>query len=298
MKTFIFPVILCLLTSTAVDAQSYEKLSMLSQPEFPAYSSKGHEQQAALIAKRLAQALRYHETLVGFKPGITLLVLTQADWGTYTSFPVYGMAHYSDNKTLIVAIEDNPFWQSFIPPLDQLPKELADQVREAYTVNGKLTMQPFFDLLAIHELGHAFHLQGGLTMQRMWMGELFCNILLHTYVAEQEPQSLPALTVFPNMVVAAGAKEYKYTRLQDINERYAEIGQQHPKNYGWFQCRWHAGAGKIYDASGKEICVKLWSALKEQKEKLEDDDLVNFLEQKTSKSLADLIRNWDIETKF
>lgn len=298
MKTLSFLMFLMLVNLTAY-AQSFEKLSRLSQREFPAYCSKNYDQQAAPITYRLANAFRYHEALLGFKPEITLLVLSQIDWSTYTSFPVYGMPHYiPENKTLVVAIEDNPFWQSFIPPPDQLPQELADQVQTAYTINGKLTMQPFFDLLAIHELGHAFHFQGGLTMQRMWMGELFCNILLHTYVAEQEPGSLPALTVFPNMVVAAGAKEYKYTRLQDIEERYDEIGQQYPKNYGWFQSRWHAGAGKIYDAGGKEVSVNLWKTLQEQKEKLNNDDLTLFLEKNVHKSLADLIRNWDRDTKF
>lgn len=252
---------------------------------------------AAAITQRLANAIRYHEQLLNYKPAITLLVLSAADWSTYTSFPVYGMPHYTNEKTLIVAIEDNPFWQSFMPALDQLPKELADQVRAVYTKEGRLTMQPFFDLLAIHELGHAFHIQGGLTMQRKWMGELFCNIFLHTYVAEKEPESLPALTVFPNMIVSAGAKEYRYTRLQDIEDHYEEIAQQHAKNYGWFQCRWHAGAREIYNSSGK-VTVKLWNALKEQKEKLSDDAIVTFLEQKTHKSMADFIRNWDSETKF
>ncbi|HRJ31022.1 MAG TPA: hypothetical protein PLV21_03335 [Cyclobacteriaceae bacterium] len=278
--------------------QALEKLTKLSLTELDAYCSNSFERPSTVIAQRLANALRYNEQLLGFKPSVTLLVLSAADWGNYTSFPVYGMPHYTDTKTLVVAIEDNPFWQSFIPPLDQLPNELADQIRKTYSKDGKLTMQPFFDLLAIHELGHAFHTQCGLNMQRMWMGELFCNIFLHTYVAEKEPEALPALTVFPNMVVAAGAKEYTYTRLQDIEERYNEIGQQHAKNYGWFQCRWHAGAGKIYDAGGKAVTVKLWSALKEQKEKLDDDSLVTLLEQKTHKSLADLIRNWDSETKF
>lgn len=298
MKVLNCLLILVLAGALTVQAQSFENLSKLPVKDFEGYCSKGAEQSSAAIAQRLANALRYHETLLGFRPEITLLALSPADWSTYTSFPVYGMPHYTGSKTLIVAIEDNPFWQSFIPPLSELPKELAEQVQAAYTIDGKLTMQPFFDMLAIHELGHAFHIQGGLTMQRNWMGELFCNIFLHTYVAEHEPASLPALTVFPNMVVAAGAKEYKYTHLLDIEERYDEIGQQHPKNYGWFQCRWHAGAGKIYDAGGKDVSVKLWKALHEQKEALNHNELISFFEKNVHKSLADFIRNWDRDTKL
>ncbi len=112
------------------------------------------------------------------------------------------MPHYGDNQTLYVAAEDNAFWRSFIPPVDELPAEQSKLISETYSDNkGGLTMEPFFDLLAIHELGHAFHIQDSLMMQRKWMGELFANILLHTYIAENEPHLLPALIVFPEMVV-------------------------------------------------------------------------------------------------
>ncbi|MBK7558536.1 MAG: hypothetical protein IPI54_09745 [Chitinophagaceae bacterium] len=134
-------------------------------------------------------------------------------------------------------------------------------------------------------------------MQRKWMGELFVNILLHTYIAENEPASLPALTLFPQMVISNGTKEFTYTSLKDVEERYDEIVQRHPKNYGWYQSRWHAGAGAIYDAAGKTISGKLWNAFKDQKEKLADDQLAVFLETAADKSVADLMKNWDRDTK-
>ncbi|MBK8405213.1 MAG: hypothetical protein IPL25_14370, partial [Saprospiraceae bacterium] len=112
------------------------------------------------------------------------------------------MPHYNDAKTLIVASEDNDFWKSFIPQLSQLPKELAQQISNTYSDrDNTLTMRDFFDLLAIHELGHAFHNQGGLNMQRKWMGELFANIFCFIPIAEKEPELLPALTFFLQMVV-------------------------------------------------------------------------------------------------
>ena len=144
--------------------------------------------------------------LIRFEPKVTLLILNPTDWPKYTTFPVYGMPHYDETRDLlIVASENNDFWNSFIPPVDMLPKELADKIKTTYVdQNDNLTMQAFFDLLAIHELGHAFHFQAGLNVQRMWMGELFCNIFLHTYIAENEPDKLAALTVFPQMVILEG----------------------------------------------------------------------------------------------
>ncbi|HEY6626363.1 MAG TPA: hypothetical protein VIZ21_05365, partial [Ignavibacteriaceae bacterium] len=159
--------------------------------------------------------------------------------------------------------------------------------------NGGLLMQAFFDLLAIHEIGHAYHHQAGVNVQRMWMGELFCNILLHTYIAENEPEQLPALTVFPQMVIAGVKEEYKFTSLTDVEERYEEIGQKYPKNYSWYQCRWHSAAGDIYDASGVEAFVKFWNAFSDQREKLNDEELAVFLSEKVHQSIADVMLKWD-----
>ena len=250
MKHYIFlSFLLFILCFKPVKAQQFSNLVALKGRSIEVYFSSDYKERAAAIALRVEKALTYDQQLLGFKPTVTLLVLSDADWNRYAAKgAVFGMPHYTDTKTLIVAAHDNAFWKSFVPPLDQLPINLREQITTVYkTADGSLSMQAFFDLLAIHELGHAFHMQAGLIMQRKWMGELFVNILLHTYVAENEPQSLPPLTLFPKMVVATGSSEFKYTSLNDIQERYNEIARNSPKNYGWFQCRWHAAAAEIYN---------------------------------------------------
>lgn len=283
------------LTTTA---QEYDKLTALKNNSFPVYYSAGHAQRTATIAERVEKAMIYNQQMLGIKPVFTVLVLSQNDWHAFTNFPVYGMPHYvPENKRLIVAAEDNPFWKSFLPPLDQLPPNLREAVSTTYKLeDGSVSMRAFFDLLAIHELGHAFHMQDGLTLQRLWMGELFCNILLHTYIAENEAEALPALTLFPKMVVNGGTKEFSYTSLRDIEERYEEIGMRHAKNYGWYQSRWHMAAGNIYDTEGKKVLRKLWDALKAQKEILTDEELMALLEKAGVKSVSDMMRNWERDT--
>ena len=213
--------------------------------------------------------------------------------GVYT-FPFYGMPHYNENKTLIVACDDNDFWRSFIPPVEELPEELSQQVSSVYSNKGSLTMRPFFDLLVIHEFGHAYHFQGGLTMQRKWMGELFANIALHTYIAEREPELLPALTIFPKMVVSSTDRSSLiFTTLNDIETKYDEIGQKHGNNYGWYQCRWHMAAADIYDKGGQVAFKKLWIALKDQKAILDDPSFESFLAERVHQSVADVPLKWD-----
>lgn len=278
-----------------ISGQNFDGLNQLKGFRTKTYYSDGSNEQAKEMAKRCDNVVSFYKNLIDFEPAVTLLVLSKEDWSKYTNFPVYGMPHYDDNNTLIVASEDNDFWKSFIPPVDKLPRELAQQITKTYSgKDGDLTMRGFFDLLAIHELGHAFHIQNGLTMQRKWMGELFANIFLHTYIAEIEPELLPALTVFPRMVVSStDKKELQFTSLNDLESNYDKIGQQFPNNYGWYQCRWHMAAANIYDTGKIAAFKNLWFTLKQQHEILDDSSFEKLLSAKVHQSVADVLLKWD-----
>lgn len=287
--------ICCLLYFNTVFAQNYNGLKELSGYKNKIYYSVGADVRAKSIAKNVAGAQKFLSVLVNFDPTVTILVLNPEDWSKFAESVIYGMPHYNDkDKALNIASEDNAFWESFIPPLDKLPKDLADQIKKAYSdKNGNLSMQPFFDLLAIHELGHAYHIQGGLKMQRNWMGELFSNISLHTYIAEREPKLLLALTAFPQMVIAGDKSNFKYTSLTDFENNYDELGSKYPQNYGWYQCRLHAASAKIYDAGGTKLYKRLWTTLKTHQEALNDNELTILLAKNVGQPLADTIINWD-----
>ncbi|WEK36370.1 MAG: hypothetical protein P0Y53_02555 [Candidatus Pseudobacter hemicellulosilyticus] len=278
-----------------INAQSYKGLNELKGYQTNTYFSTGNEAKAKRMAQQLDSVMAFYTEQLQFTPTVTLLILSPDDWNKFTKFPFYGMPHYTSNKTLIVASENNDYWKSMVPALDKIPATYAGLIKDTYSdKNGGITMEPFFDLLAIHELGHAYHNQGGLVMQRRWMGELFPNILLHTYIAEKEPKLLKALTTFPKMVVATtDTATLKYTTLQDLETNYNEIGPNYPQNYGWYQCRWHIAAGKIYDASNIQGFKKLWFTLKTQQEILNDKELAKLLNEKVHKSVADVLLKWD-----
>lgn len=282
--------VICLLTFRHANAQSYPDLQELTGFSIKAYYSPGNAERAKIIVARCERTINYVKTLVGFTPTVSVFILNPEHWKKYASFPVYGMPHYPDNERLFIASEDNAFWKSFIPPIDQLSPEMATRVKNAYkTADGKLSMMAFFDLLALHELGHAFHQQGGLTMQRLWMQELFCNIMLHTYIAEKEPVNLPALETFPEMVVAGGTTGYQYTTLAGFEKIYDKMD---PKNYGWYQCRLHVAGKHIYNAGGPTAFIKLWKGLKEQKEQMTDEQFASFLNKNVDGELGKVQTDW------
>lgn len=298
MKTtiFLFAIAASMLIQTLY-AQDFSQLKTIDGYDFRVHYSHDCDVRAQLISNRVHKAKNYFQKLLDFSPTVTLLVLNENDWPKFTNFPVYGMPHYNGDSILIVAANDNPFWKSFVPPPDQLPENLREQIKTVYrTDSGELSMQAFFDLLAIHELGHAFHFQADLNMQRKWLAELYVNSLLHTYVAEIEPESLPALTLIAKMVLGAGTNGLTYTSLENIETRYNEIGQKYPNNYGWYQFRWHSAAEKIYDSDGAQINQKWWNALKSKNEKLSDSELLLFLDSEIGESVANVMRYWDRDT--
>ena len=286
------------LASHCVLAQDYPGLISLPGQNQVVYYSQGSEVKASRMARQLKNVNAFYAKHLGSTPEVALLVLSVNDWKNYAADVVYGMPHYRNDQTLVVASEDNGFWKSFIPPMDKIPVDLASRIRNAYSKNGKISMEPFFDLLAIHELGHAYHFQDSIRMQRNWLSELFVNIFLHSYIAENEPGLLPALTTFPEMVVAlTDPATLAFTSLHDLHTRYNEIAQKHPQNYGWYQCRWHMAAGTIYDAGKIEMVKRLWVALRTQKKVLDDDRLAEFLKMNVHERLAEVQTNWDNPNK-
>lgn len=281
------------MTKVPSDSILFEKLTGFTQTF---YFSPGHEARAKDIAMLLENAGSFFQKEIGFTPKTELYILAPQHWKYVAAKPlhdVYGFPHNIDHVRLAIAAQDNNFFRSFLPPLDKLPAPMLAQVKKAYGKgDGSYSMMPFFDLLALHEMGHSYTAQGGLKMHRHWMGELFVNIMLHTYVAEKQPELLPALETFPKMVLADGTGGYQFTSLEDFEKLYSTMGMG-PKNYGWYQCKLHSAAKDIYNVGGKVVLKKLWEALKKHQEKMTDQEFTSMLEKEVHSSVADVYLKWN-----
>jgi hypothetical protein len=206
--------------------------------------------------------------------------------------PVYGMPHYS-NGHLIVAADENEFWRGFLPSLDNLPASQAKVINQTYADEaGVLSMKKFFDLVAVHELGHAYHIQNQVNMQRKWLKELFANLAMYTYAAEIEPDFIPVIDVFSTMVVEGGSDHFEFTSLQDFEVHYSEIANQSPQNYGWYQSKLNLNAKDIYEQNGRKSIKSLWQKLKNEEDKLNEEQLNDLLIHAFGQSLANELVNW------
>lgn len=260
------------------------------------YYSKGYEERARSIAMFMEDAGTYFLKEIGFTPKTTLYILAPKHWKEFAAKPlreVYGFPHNATSEKLVIAAEDNDFWRSFLPPVDSLLPSIAAEVTKAYgKPDGSFSMMPFFDLLALHEMGHSYTSQAGLKMHRYWMGELFVNIMLHTYIAEKQPELLPVLETFPNMVTGMGTAEFKFTSLKDFEELYPSLGMG-PKNYGWYQSMLHSAAKDIYHRGGEIVLKKLWNALEKHQKEMTDEEFIDMLYKEVHPSVANVYLNWN-----
>jgi hypothetical protein len=95
------------------------------------------------------------------------------------------------------------------------------------------------------------------------------------------------------VVFSINKEELKYTTLNELETNYDLIGQQYPKNYGWYQCRWQMAAATIYEAGGIKAIQSLWQTLKTQKEPLDDATFAKLLSEKAHQSIADVQLKWN-----
>lgn len=224
----------------------------------PVWHSEGLAERAGPIAERCATARHLLSELFEIEPAVELLVLTEKDWPGHAAHPLYGMPN-STRDTVVVAGEPNRFWLAFIDMVDDEGRtELAEAYRDG---TGEIDLSPFFDLLAIHELSHVYQAQGRVRFPRLWLNEFFCNLCLHAYVVAEEPERLPELLTFPRVVSTVSADRFEYRTEQDFERLYDEMPGT---NYGWFQCRMHAGAASVYDGGGIRILKRLWDHYQSQ----------------------------------
>jgi hypothetical protein len=267
---------------TMIDTARHDGLRRLGGVPFPVYASEAVVPRARELADRSAQALRFIASILAVRPEMALLVLAADDWDKRSGFPLYGMPNYVAGN-IVVAGEPSDFWRGFVKLVAEESPMGLDLLRDVYGSADDIDLTPFFDLLVVHEIGHHLEHVGNVHFPRLWLNELFCNLCLHVYVAEQEPDELPALECFPAALAAISPVRFPNRDLHSFEELYTRMP---PQNYGWYECRLHVAAKRVYDAGGSAALRLLWDRFR-----FSDADLAVALEE-MEPQLACVLSEW------
>jgi hypothetical protein len=269
--------------------------------------SEGALIRARAAADIAADAYIYFSRLFsGFEPDIAVIVADEADW---ESRQPYGLPFFNDDGgqirpgIVVMPAGSGDFWVAMGEDLHEASPSDYPQLLATYPDDtGGLDLQAFFDLITIHELGHAFEVLGGLRLPTFWLGEIFANLALHAFIATRRPESLNTLEVLSTVGAQSARFDARirsegYSTLEDLEVHYT--GGDNPMsalNYVWYQYRWQRLAATMFDVDGEKGLVRFWDYFRAT-ERLSSVDiaaasLAPLLETEVSEILGRAILDW------
>jgi len=283
------------------------RLANLRGYPFEVRYSDGALIRARAAAEIAADAYVYFRRLFsGVEPDIAVIVLDEADW---ESRQPYGLPFFNDDEgqirpgIVVMPASSGDFWIAMGRELHEASPSAYPRLLATYPDGaGGLDLQPFFDLVTIHELGHAFESLGDLRLPRFWLGEIFANLALHSFIATRRPTSLDTLAVLSTVGARSSRLDARmrsegYSTLDELEDHYT--GGDNPMsvlNYVWYQYRWQRLAATMFDADGEEGLVRFWNYFHSTDRLITNDlsaaSLTARLEAEVSEILGRAVRDW------
>ena len=245
------------------------ELARLEGYPFEVRYSDGALVRATAAADVAADAYVYFSRLFSaVEPDIAIIVADEADW---SGKGPYGLPFFNDDAgeirpgVVVMPAGGGDFWRAIAQDLrDASPRGYAKLLATYPDGAGGVDLQPFFDLITIHELGHAFEVLGDLRLPTFWLSEIFVNLAMHAFVATQLPTSVPTLEALPTVgagsrKLAARMRAEGYSTLDELQAHYTgSDDSMSPLNYVWFQYRWLRLAAKMFEVDGEDGLVRFW----------------------------------------
>ena len=282
-------------------------LARLDGYPFEVRHSEGSLERARASADLAADAYDYFGRLFsGVQPDIAVIVASEKDW---ESRQPYGLPFFNNDEgqirpgIVVMPAGSGDFWSAIGEDLRQTSPSGYSILLDAYPDGaGGLDLQPFFDLITIHELGHAFETLGDLRLPTFWLGEIFANLALHAFVATKQPQNLRTLEELSIVGVESVAVDDRmraegYTTLEDLEAHYTGGDEpMSPLNYVWYQYRWQRLAAQVFDTDGADGLVRLWNCFhaidRFAINEVTTQSLAALLKSEVSETLGRAIQEW------
>jgi hypothetical protein len=283
------------------------ELSQLACYPFEVRYSDGSLVRARAAADVAANAYVYFSRLfAGVEPDIAVIVADEADW---SGKGPYGLPFFRDDAAeirpgiVLMPAGGGDFWTEIGQDIrDASPRGYAKLLATYPDGTGGLDLQPFFDLITIHELGHAFEVLGDLRLPTFWLGEIFANLAMHAFVATQLPASLPTLEVLPTVgagsrKLAARMRAEGYSTLEELQAHYTGgDDSMDPLNYVWYQHRWLRLAARMFEVDGEDGLVRFWNCF-HSTDRVDASEataasLAPLLTTEVSPTLGRAVRDW------
>jgi|SRR5579884_592449 len=275
---------------------------------FEVRHSDGALARTRAAADLAAEAYSYFGRLFSAsEPDILLVVADEKDWPGERA--PYGLAFFRDEPgelrpgVVVMPAGGGDFWTAMVEDLRAATPDGYAKLLETYPDGaGGVDLRPFFELVTIHELAHAFETLGGLKLPTTWLSEIFVNLAMHAFVAARRPEGLATLEVLPT--VGAGSRRLGarmraegYSTLDEFEAHYpGREASMSPLNYVWFQYRFQRVAADMFTAEGERGLDRFWECFHAPDHVRPGEataaSLAPLLSAKVSPVLGRAVRDW------
>lgn len=210
------------------------------------YHSAGADKRAAHISQLIQEARTFFEGGLGLETDVKLAVLNEQDWRRINPNGPYGVPYVSGTPHVIFmpATDNNVITSSALAQKDNAPATLVAALRESgfsYEDWARISV----DVIALHELGHAYTETYRLNPQNKWFNEFLASYHAYSFLAAKRP-ALAKLWRTATALQVAGPRP-AHTSLEAFERLYNKVGVE---NYGWYQALFVQKAAQIHDAAG------------------------------------------------
>jgi hypothetical protein len=224
---FILSLLACLITVTRIWSQEIPYIEYLSHREgkIQTYYTEGSESKAEYLQMLVGDAILFYENMLKDTFDLRLLVINREAWKYYAESP-YPLCQYRRDPGRII-MPDVSIYKIKLQP--------------GKTLFGK-SRAYFWDLIAVHELGHYISVKLNARSHPLWLSEFFADYVQVGYMAERIPEfRFPKWWFFLWKVLP-----FKYKTLEDLRfDKYIN-----PANYSFYQAKFFELASGIFEEKG------------------------------------------------
>lgn len=266
-----------------IDVTKHDGLDSLPGFPFEVRTSASTREQAGRLADRCGRAYSYLGEMLAFRPRCALVVLDRADWAERASNPSYVMPYYdAGNLFLMGEPSDLTAWLEEVA--SSAPPAGARELDQVYGT-GVGRLEPFADMLVVHELAHAFHDGVPFAFPRSWLMELFADMALYAFVVAEEPDRRLHFETLPRVALEHGLLKPVARDLRHFEAFYPYI---EPLTYAWYQFRFTMMAKGVIDDAGPDVLRRLWDAFA-----FPDERLAGVLGARVHPEAGEWLASWD-----
>ncbi len=219
----------------------------------PTYYSPHSEVRAKYLQGLLGGEIAYYSEQFHVElAAVTMAVLDAQQWPKVAGDDPYGMPSVDGTSPAVFVMPadwNGVRWMA-VPNREEVPPVM---LRKALS-NGKKWNQVKFegcDGIGTHEIGHSIIRQLGIDPQTRWFNEFLASYAGYAYLKASHPEQALSNEIF--WTVGLNKSPHPFTKLDDFENKYDELQQTYPGNYGWYQLALDQQVIEIYRQRGLEF---------------------------------------------